>query len=284
MATRGLCISAVRDVFSFAQGVAAREYAEACGSKLQTRVQLRTSHLGGRNTELELAVGASANEDGHNPLRARVVTLSFHAETTWVGDYLALPYLALHECLAHGYCGVDIEDPDAESSKPFHEGWMDCVVACLLEPALREDPGHFGQFAVAFLRETATVRGLRFNRSPRPGRPRDVDAWIRGERALHTFEELFLRALERSRKLGTIAMEAIAREQVVAFSLALNASDVPHLERAAFYRAVNTHYSRTGKDLARKACEARPQVLDFIDDFIDSGDFRILTRRVVSIR
>lgn len=130
---------------------------------------------------------------------------------------------------------------------------MDCVVAYVREPALREDLGHFGQFADVFLRQTVAVRGLRFSRSPRPARPKDVDAWTRGELAAHTFEQLFLRALERYKRLGTIGLDAIDREQVVAFSLALNASDVPHPERAAFYRAINLHFSPTGKDLARDA-------------------------------
>lgn len=284
MAERGFCLNYIRTAFDFALEATAKAYEDACGEPLQTKVVLKTSLTMDRNAELELAANAWTTEDEDDLLHKRFVTVSFHVESTWMDDLLALPYLALHECLAHGYCGVNIQDSEAERSKPFHEGWMDCVASYVLQQSLQSGSGRFSSIGDAILRQTAVVRGLRFNRAERPARPRDVWHWIQGEQALHTFERLFVRALTRSKRFGAMAVEGIAREQVVAFSLAINASDVSHAERARFCIAVNSKYTRIGLESTKAAVEERPQVIDFIDEFLATFDSRKLFAKVIAIR
>lgn len=281
LATRGGCLAAIREIFQFAVETTAKAYEEACGERLQTQVKLATGH-GARNTEFELALTGQTNEDEDDRLHTRIVSLSFDVDSTWVDDYLALAYVCVHECLAHGFCGVDIEDPNAGASTSFHEGWMDCVAAYVLEEALQDEPGNLAPLAAELRRQMVAVRAVRYNRS-RADAARDVNKWICGEQAFHAFEYLFVEALRRGKSHGLAGLGGLAREHLVGFSLALNASDVPHLERASFYRAVLSNYGARDPQWAAQQVKSKPQVIDFIGIFLKTGGFRTLVQQVVAI-
>ncbi len=282
MDDRGGCIVAVRDVFRFAAEVACQAYEEACGAALKTRLNLHTGH-GPRNGELDLAVNAETTEHPNDELHTRNVRFVFHVDSVFIDDLHAMAYIALHECVAHGYCGVNITEPEAAVSVPFHEGWMDAAAAYVLSTSIScQCDGYALQYANGFQRGMAQARTQRYNRN-NAGRSKDIVRWTTGRQAYEAFERLARAAFEHHRRHAADEWGWRARELVAGFSLALNASDVGHLDRAALCAAVNRYYGAEEEPRAARQRAARPQVLDFIDEYADSGDFRCLVARILAI-
>jgi hypothetical protein len=282
MDERGTCIGAVREIFRFAREVSGQAYEEACGAALDTRLHLHTGH-GGRNGELNLAVNAETTEHPADELRTRNVRFVFEVDAVSIDDLHAMAYIAVHECVAHGYCGVNIMEPDAAVSVPFHEGWMDCVAAYVLAAAVASGcDGYAQQYANGFQSGMVSARVNRYSRG-NPAKAKDVVRWTTGRQAYEAFERLARVALERQGRHATDELGWRSRELVAGFSLALNASDISHAERAAFCTTVNRFYGAGEEPRAARQRALRPQVLDFIESFAKSGDFRSLFHAVSAI-
>lgn len=282
MEARGACLGTVRAVFEFAAAVSAQAYEEACGAALDTRLHLHTGH-GPRNGELGLAVNAETTEHPSDRLRTRNVRLVFDVDSVWVEDLRALAYVGVHECVAHGFCGVDVAAPEAAGSVSFHEGWMDCVAAYVLAAAIAPGcDGFAADYANGFRRGMEDARSMRYSRT-NPARSRDVARWTCGRQAHAAFERLAHAALARDGRHPAAELAWRARELVAGFSLALNASDVGHGRRAAFCAAINRLYGAQEAPRAKAQLDARPQVLDAIAEYTSAGDFRRLFHHVEAL-
>ena len=278
---QGRCLKMLREIYEFAQHEVRSAYLEACTTLVVDSPILGTFH-GLRNAEMELCVNAYTNESSP-PLQARSVNLTLAVEGFEIGDYLSLPYLVFHEILAHGFCGVAIDAWEAEMSKPFHEGWMDCVAAYCMRESLRVHAGYAGNFGEAFLRRMCEVRSIRYNRTRQYGST-DVLKWIEGERAFHTFDRLFQIASKGLNCPDDGGAGCGAREKLILFSLTVNSSNLPHAERAAFCQAVNRNFSREGADAAERALRRRPPIVGLIQQFLNGGDAIELCKKVIAIR
>jgi hypothetical protein len=283
MDERGGCIRAVREIFKFAAEASGQAYEQACGAALETQLHMHTGH-GARNGELNLAINAETTPHPDDEMRTRNVRFVFDVETVSVDDLHAMAYIAVHECVAHGFCGVDITAPEATISVPFHEGWMDCVAAFVL--GLAVSPGCVGyarQFANGFQRGMVSARAVRYSRS-NPGHAKDLARWSCGRQAYEAFERLARIALERSTPDRGIDPGWRARELVAQFSLAVNASNISHEERSTLCTTVNRFYGAEEDSRAVAQIARRPQVIDFIEAFSMSLDFRTLFHAVSTIR
>jgi hypothetical protein len=283
MDERGGCIRAVREIFQFAVEASAQAYEQACGAALETQLHLHTGH-GPRNTELNLAINAETTQHPDDEMRTRNVRFVFDVESVTVDDLHAMAYVAVHECVAHGFCGVDITAPEATISVPFHEGWMDCVAAFVLGLAVAPGcAGYAQQFANGFQRGMESARAVRYSRA-NPGHAKDLARWSCGRQAHEAFERLARIALDRRAPAGTNDSGWRARELVAQFSLAVNASNISHEDRAAFCTTVNRFYGADEESRAVAQRVRRPQVIDLIEAFSNSHDFRTLFDAVVALR
>ncbi len=74
-----------------------------------------------------------------------------------------------------------------------------------------------------------------------------------------------------------------AREALLTLSLRINASRMPHALRARLVLALAKNYARCGAAARAKALSNSPQVIDFIQEYDQSGDAERFVRKVVEI-
>lgn len=193
------------------------------------------------------------------------------AERFGVWEFLSLPYVFMHECVAHVHCGIPIVDGwESTQSEPFHEGWMDEVAARILRRFL-QDPAsqaHLPASAYEIERQTSQVRHARHNAKVNP----EAAAWDAGSLGFLTLVRLWhLSNVEES-----ASQVGWAEDQVISFSLRLNASTVSHEQRATFVTRLNRLYSFYRDDMFLKAVEAAPDILNIITRYSKTervGDF-----------
>jgi hypothetical protein len=282
MAANGLCVRGITEIFNWAKEVAEEAYLNACG-KTHIALSLSTAH-GQRNTHLELAIDAITHESSRGVGGSRVVTVIFDPKTFWVLDYLSLPYVLLHECVAHAYCGVNISEEEAERSKNFHDGWMDCVVAGLLDRSINtagHSTGPVADFPTEVWKQMDTVRRIRFNAS-RPSRPLDVSKWLEGERAFRTLWQLFALAFGEDCEDWTRASRE-SRDAVIELSLQINGSKMAHGTRHRFVQAILKGFARTVPAHRSAALLENIQVLDSIRRYSVDHDSGLFVRKITSL-
>jgi hypothetical protein len=282
MTAGGLCIRTITGLFEWAHQLASQAYARACGKTRAT--PLLCTAYGQRNSQLELAIDAVTAESSRNARGRRVVTIILEPKTFWVLDYLSLPYVLMHECVAHAYCGVNVTDEEAELSKSFHEGWMDCVAAGLLEQSLNvaQDTGSVIEFPTEVWKQTDIVRRTRFNAS-RPSRPADVSKWIEGERAFHTLWHLFALAFGEECEDWTRASRE-SRDALIKLSLQINGSTITHEARQRFVQAILRSFARIVPAQRRSALLSNIQVLDIISNYSTDHDSAKFVRQIADLR
>jgi len=282
---RGLCLDPIREIFVFCRDTARAAYSEALGANPEQSLTLVTSHTQQLNAQLGLRIDGETKERGRDS-NERLIDITFLVEQFGIRDYLSLLYVMFHECFAHGYCGVGIVEPESDRSKAFHEGWMDCIAAAVLEDTLRvappANPNHpIALYADEYLRQMLTVRAYRFDQW-RASPASDVIEWLCGADALETFRWLLARVLV---EFGIPPHEVlqIVSGEVARLSIYMNGSDIPHATRAEFVAVLSRSYSRNNKPDRAKAVSARPAILEILGDFLGSGDVRGLVSAVVAI-
>jgi hypothetical protein len=280
----GECIQPVHDLFRWSSQIAADAYIGAGVHSSFNLPELKTGH-GERSSELELAIDGSTHQ-GVSSKAARSVRITFHPESFWIPDYLSLPYVLSHECVAHAGCGVDVEAPGAEKSKAFHDGWMDCVSAYVLKRGLlgAQRNSVIPIFAREIWEQTENVRVRRFNWS-RSSASVDVSAWMTGRTALEALWRLF--ALAQHEKPDPQHWDKVsdaAQNSLIDLSLRINASQISHDHRARFVQSINYLYSRTTEESRANALARSPQVLDYISEYEDRQDERLLVRKIIALR
>jgi hypothetical protein len=251
-------------------------YRQAGVTSLSRPPELDTGH-GDRSSTLELAINGCTYE-GSKRKSSRKIRLTFHEQSFWIQDFLSLGYVFAHECIAHGFCGINIELPSAERSKSFHDGWMDCIAARVLYRALAADDAP--RFASEIWRQTECIHARRYG----PHSHRDRYDWLAGKRALETLWWLFAQVQDskldranwkRSPTGGRNGFSSIDWQQASAeslksllrLSLRINASNLTHGERGRFVAVINKCYSRTDMGKQVDALIELPQILDYISKY-----------------
>ena len=128
----GTCIDSINELFQWAVDLSMESYRNATGLAPAQKLEFSTA-LGSRNQALGISVDGFTRE--RNPTKLRSIVTVLDVNTLGFDDFLSLPYLLVHECLVHGFCGLNVEEKAAVSSRSFHDGWMDCVAAYVLQHA-----------------------------------------------------------------------------------------------------------------------------------------------------
>lgn len=284
MASAGFCIQTVRHIFKWASGVVEQSYV-AAGVNAPVKSSVLTTGYGTHNLDLELAIDAATRQGTRGA--PRTIHMAFHPPKLWVHDYLALAYLFVHEFTAHAWCGVALDVVDAELSKRFHEGWMDAVAAAILRRSLSRPvpPTPALEFADQMWRQTRAVRGIRFNGS-RPQPPADVWHWNSGARHFETLRWLFTLAQGENSTTNDDWEQAsdASLATLIDLSLRLNASRITHRRRGDFAYKLESHYQRNTPLQRLEALSKRPQVIEWIKEYIVEKDERNFVGRVIELR
>ena len=264
--SRGECLSSVRELFTMALQVASNAYGGL--GVPPPAVRLSTGHAPDLRSAVELHVNAVTEEGPPSeptPDRSldRTVQVIFDSRTFDIHDYLALPYVLLHECIAHAFCGAQIDSPEATLSTAFHEGWMDQVAAEIIarSPEVAQLPG-----VDDYVGAMETVRAIRMDLR-RHGVSSDVVSYCQGARAY----EAFVQALVYVGNANDLAREA-ARH----FSLGLNASPINHEDRGRLVVLMN----KTAK--AGKGNPSREYILSVLEAFSKDLDWVSASDRLVA--
>jgi hypothetical protein len=158
---------------------------------------------------------------------------------------------------------------------------MDCIAALLLEKSLFPVSGSSSDFASEFWAQARFIRGLRFNASRAPLSP-DVWAWIRGAKALEALWWLFCQARSEPDEDWDRASLG-SRDALLTLSLRINASRISHALRCRFVQTLAKNYARSGSAERTRALLNRLQIIDFIEDYLESSDVERFVRKVVEI-
>jgi len=243
---RGRCLLPARQVYEFCTQLATREYQAALKVESSIRLSWATGFTNESDPHLEIALAGATLEDPASG-GERTVRVAFHVHEFSFTDYLTLPYLVAHECLVHGYCGVELEHEDADWSKPFHDGWMDLVAYSILQKELKHCSLTGSSHPVAryhseFSRQAHCLREKRYDESGQSAPP-DVIVWRAGAQALETFTCVVGRALWSLDRCSLDDSQRI-EQQVNLISLAINASSISHEHRGQLVDAINVRLSR----------------------------------------
>lgn len=276
---RGHCLEPAKEIFRYCGDLAAREYAAHASFATSRGVVWTTGHTTKPKGHTGVALEGATTEPPYAAFdRRRVAHISFQVEDFFFKDYLALPYLATHECIAHGHCGVVLDDPDADDSKAFHDGWMDTIGFRLLIGALQQSSGQGSShpvdvFASEFSESAAAVKVKRYDDSALPV---DVLSWQAGARAMESFSLLLAHALQ-NQGICSLHQGAEIERELCNVSLALNASRLTHSERQQLVDVLNRHYSRTS-DIERQRClELKSQGIEIVENYLKAGRASVVT-------
>lgn len=263
------CLEPLRDVFDFCVSSSTSVY----GALDCPIITLSTRAMFERNTACDLALNAETR-DVSNGQGKRQVDLGLCASQFEIDDYLALPYVLLHECLVHGFCGVRVSSAEAELSKSFHEGWLDAVANIVLTRCLGElrssDPSHnLSKVTDDVLRQTRRVRETRYNPS-RSGRSVDVYDWLAGEQAFETLR--WLLTIVHSDIPDAGRRDERVLDDVVDFSLKVNASALGHEQRGTLVADINRRFTRGDLGQRLSAFRTNGRAVAGLVNFVQSRD------------
>jgi hypothetical protein len=297
LSSRGHCIAYVRDTFDWATAQVEARYAEHGVGRKRDSVSLTTGHIKSRDATVKL--GSTANTTQNSSAGdVRAVFVGFHPRTVWIPDLLTLPYLLMHECVAHAWCGIDILGKGCEQSKPFHEGWMDCAAFEILEQALSVagKPDHLEQNSAAMLQQTSDVRLIRFYPYGAnflgPGY-KESWKWRKGFLAFDSMTWLFARVLveiaeddneEWVVRAPTSEEFKLARQRVTNLSLQINASDLTHSEREQFVSNVVRFYGKREEADRAAVIDQRIDDLPVIAEYLRTGDHKQFVGRIRTLK
>ena len=154
------------------------------------------------------------------------------------------------------------------------------MAAHYVESSLPQSASHppVSRFLQMFRAQMQRVRSVRYDTTRRAAAA-DARKWTRGSDAFHTALELFQQAVERLGRPSTTALD-----QLLAFSLQLNASSASHKRRGDFVGTLATVFWRNNDYDRGVALLGNQQVVDFVVDFLLYGDSDALVDRVVTTR
>jgi len=280
--SRGACIEPVREVFRFCDKLAKAAYANALGHEPPQTVTLSTGPSEVNDSPLEIAMRAEVDDSVSTLLRE--AHLAFYVPEFKLSDYLALLPVLFHECFVHGYCGVNVKGKGVDVSKPFHDGWMDCISTWVLTDTLRGAtalaPKRIVTYRGEFLARVESFRDRRY-REELLDKHDDASDWAAGAEALSALQWLCRRALEDT---GQVPLEPTLRLLLVNLSVAINASGVSHGERASLVEVLSTKYGFGTDEERGQALADGPEILDCIAEYLARRDPVAFVRQVAAIR
>jgi hypothetical protein len=210
-------------------------------------------------SELSWHHGAQSKVAGATTLRDRPaatsVGLTLSLNLPWRDALDAIPYVLLHECVAHAFRGPGDSTKDTGQGSEFAEGWMDRVALLLFLRAVRSGkalrlPWPWSTVADIDERVTTVSKERRSERDPDP-HERLRSRWCVGQEAALEVEGVIRRILRVN--------QAKATKEFIRLSLLLNASDITPEDRDRMARRIHmaTHPSAPGiEDELRRHVEA----------------------------
>jgi len=66
-------------------------------------------------------------------------------------------------------------------------------------------------------------------------------------------------------------------------SLRINASRIPHVQRAEFVHCITVNFTRNNHLARAKAFAKNPQIIDYIDNYLTFGDERQFVIKVIAL-
>jgi hypothetical protein len=217
----------------FAIAVADRAYAKhvrSCRRTVRFAIEPADSDLNWHGVQSKVA--------GTTTLRGRPaatdVKLTLSLRLPWHTALDAIPYVLVHECVAHAFRGPDESTKDTGQGSEFAEGWMDRVALLLLIRAVRARPANGVPWpwnTVADLNERVTTASSerRAWRNPDP-EDRMRSKWQVGHDAALAVEGSIRHLVSG----GLIK----AQDEFVRLSLLLNASGVSPADRDRLTRRI----------------------------------------------
>lgn len=279
------CLDPARAVFDMANELARDAYKLASDSDaLPFVLSLDVVKIGGAANGPPIDGQTCEGAEPH----LRTVELRVRAESFSHVEYLTLPYLFVHECVAHGYCGVRLDVDEHHLSLNFQEGWMDEAASLLLKDALgseyAEVPG-----LESWLGRVEALEAMDANRRVRnsfAARPNNGTAALI-EEGVAAFKA-FCYCLDAAQGVPShLRPSQTATAFAVEFSLLLNSSYVSHDLRGAFVERIASLYDRGDRSARQVALENQPAVLDICRRYLSSSrtfrDVESLVTEVVAI-
>ena len=281
---QGDCIELVQELFKLSNRIAHDAYAASLGASPPQTVSFSTGFRKVKDSHLNLSIHGEVTE-ARGSVLLRQVHAGFYVEGFGIHDYLSLLPVLFHECFVHAYCGVNVVGGKANVSKPFHDGWMDCIATWVLIDKLRSAtplavPLRVHRHRDAFSKQAVELRQKRYSQELLDSAP-DAEDWGYGAEALGALEWLARKVLEAR---GEVPIEPTLRLLLVNLSVALNVSNISHSDRASLVEVLFTRYAQGSDEERGMALSESPQVLDYIDGYVDSRDVSRFVKQVVAIR
>lgn len=282
---RGRCIVPATEMFRFALGIAVDAYEPFAisGSPLISQ-HLHIGRLTQRSIDLDSCVAGWTRQR-----RNEGITESFVGARIWeqqfaVTDFMILLYVMVHECVAHAYCGVQVDSSESTASIAFQEGWMDEVAALLLEDVLTSDVQSLQgsgptKYGLQFVTEMQKARSSRL-KLMQPNSSQDASIWIEGVEAFHALLAAFEAVLLADRRGNALNL---ARASIVELSLGINISGASHAERGYFVSKICEIFARDGVELQRLAREENPSLERAVRSYLVDGDAIRFLNQVVEV-
>ncbi len=259
----GVADAVIREVCAAVTGCATngpRPVDVCCQFALTVTEWAYAAHLNDRLPPLQFKIqpaesdlswhGAQSKVAGETTLRGRpdatIVGLTLSLNLPWRDAFDAIPYVLIHECVAHAFRGPGNSTKDTGQGSEFAEGWMDRVALLLFLRAVRSGraprlPSPWRTVADIDERVTTVSRERRSERDPDPHQ-RLRDRWDVGQEAALEIEGVIKRILGGN--------QAKATQEFIRLSLLLNASDVSPEDRDRMARRIHmdTHPPIPGID------------------------------------
>jgi hypothetical protein len=276
---RGLCVEPIREVFEFCEAIAADAYQSAAGAFYAgLQIDFSSANLGASNAFLNIALdGTTRDAAVIGGGGGRDVTLSIRWEDFNPRDYLASAYVLMHECVAHGHCGLKLASAGANRALSFEDGWMDRIALEILRISASSAAFQPQQNVVAWgLSEFVSMGGEVQARRVQywaAGAPKEAQEWAAGVLALEVFERLFVAATRHHAAL--IPAGSSVASEVIKASLLINASPhLPYLTRRDFVNELLRRFE-SSSEAARQAAILDPygqKVLQAVRTYLQTRD------------
>lgn len=270
LASKGACLRPLRDLFYECQ-VFLVNVTFACGlepTKSVHAVGVNSGRASAFNNTTELAIAGKVTEESSG---YREVRIDFFPKAFDLGDYLALPYVILHEFAAHAICGVGLRAADATRSVSFHDGWMDRIVVWLLQ----QKSAAFEKFPAlgwSEFSERARVVHAKRNDAFKVNRSVEVANYLAGCVALEVFSDLMLEALQKPDDEPETSRDELVY-WVIKASLDIVSSNVSHLQRRDLVDSLSAfHCNHASRRLQHYRSSEGVAAVKCIKDYIADPD------------
>lgn len=281
---RGRCVAPATEMFRFALGIAVDAYEPfvIAGAPLISQ-HMYIGRLTQRSSDLDASVAGWTRQHRIGEITESIVGARIWEQEFTVTDFMVLLYVMVHECVAHAYCGVQVDDTESTASIAFQEGWMDEVAALLLEDVLTSDVESLqgsgrARYGLQFLNEMAKARSSRL-KLLRPNSSKDASIWIEGIEAFRALLMAFEAILQRDQRGNSFNL---ARANAVDLSLKINISSITHAQRGHFVSKICETFAPDCVSLQRQAREQNPHLDKAIQNYLKHGDANEFLHQVIN--